>query len=46
VVRLDVRIAEIAHFQARRAAQAPIVQAAEQSACVAWDGDTQDIALD
>jgi hypothetical protein len=46
VVRLDVLVAEIAHFQARHAEHAPIVQAAERSACATWDGDTQEIALD
>lgn len=46
VVRLDVLVAEIAFFQARHAEHAPIVQAAERSACATWDGDTQDIALD
>jgi hypothetical protein len=46
VVRLDVLVAEIAHFQARDGEHAPIVQAAERSACATWDGDTQDIALD
>jgi hypothetical protein len=46
VVRLDVLVAEIALFQARAAEHAPIVQAAERSACATWDGDTQDIAPD
>jgi hypothetical protein len=46
VVRVDLLVVEIAHFQARHAQHAPIVQAAERSACATWDGDTQDIALD
>ena len=45
-VRLAVIVEEIAWFQARRTELAPIVQAAERSASAAWDGDTEDLALD
>lgn len=45
-VRLAVLIEEIAWFQARRTELAPIVQAAERSDSAAWDGDTEDVALD
>lgn len=45
-VRLDMLADEIAFFEARSAELAPIVLAAERSACVTWDGDTQDIVID
>jgi len=45
-VRLDVLSGEIAYFQARGAELAPIVQAAERSASTAWEGDTEEVAID
>jgi hypothetical protein len=45
-VRFAVLVEEIAWFQARSTELAPIVQAAERSASAAWDGDTEDVAID
>jgi hypothetical protein len=45
-VRLDILSEEIAYFRTRGAELAPIVHEAERSRSAAWDGDTEDIALD
>jgi hypothetical protein len=46
VAQLQTLVRETAYLEGRHAQLAAIVQAAERSASVAWDGDTEDIAID